>query len=246
MPPDAQQVVLAHLDAPTVHSADALARAVTPFVESLARRHHCPDPLVSFEDLVLSGMLGVFEALERYDPARNVPFLAFARRRIWGAQVAYLRTLDPLARKARSDLAHVRRLEDEAHARTGRAPAADAVAAEAGMDPRRLAYLKHASALRHRSTAARDDEDDAVDRLAGDSVTDDAAERRSLLDHLDRALDTLDPRTRKAVRLYYLGGLSFVAIGHELDVSNVSAARYVRHGIEALREVLADTPRQAA
>lgn len=248
MPPDVQEAVLAHLEAPTVRTADALARAVTPFVVSLARRVDCPDPLASEDDLVLSGMLGVFEALERYDPASGVPFLAFARRRVHGAQIAYLRTLDPLPRGARRDLARIRRLEDEGVVRHGRPPAADALAAAADVSPARLAALRHAAGLRtlRPSGPDADGRADAVDRVADDAAADEATERRSLLAVLGRALDGLDPRARTAVTLYYLDDLPLTHVGEALGLSDTAAASHVRRGLEALRRTLVDTPRHAA
>jgi RNA polymerase sigma factor for flagellar operon FliA len=56
---------------------------------------------VSLDDLVGAGMLGLVLAAERYDEVRGVPFETFARWRIHGALLDFLRGEDPLTREAR-------------------------------------------------------------------------------------------------------------------------------------------------
>lgn len=55
-------------------------------------------PHVEYADLVSSGTLGLFEALERYDPCAGRPFEAFAFPRIRGAMLDHVRKVDGLPR----------------------------------------------------------------------------------------------------------------------------------------------------
>jgi RNA polymerase sigma factor for flagellar operon FliA len=59
---------------------------------------------VSLDDLVGAGMLGLVLAADRYDGVRGVPFETFARWRIHGALLDFLRGEDPLTREARRRL----------------------------------------------------------------------------------------------------------------------------------------------
>jgi RNA polymerase sigma factor (sigma-70 family) len=56
------------------------------------------------DDMESAGWLGAIDAVDRYDPARNVPLAAFAAWRISGAIGDYLRELDPVSRDARAKL----------------------------------------------------------------------------------------------------------------------------------------------
>ena len=51
-------------------------------------------PVQEREDLVSAGTVGLIDAVDRFDPARGVPFEAFARKRVRGAIIDELRQLD--------------------------------------------------------------------------------------------------------------------------------------------------------
>jgi RNA polymerase sigma factor for flagellar operon FliA len=88
-PPDASQrekLLLAHL----------------PQVRCIARRiHDRLPPHVPLEDMVHEGVLGLMDAVKKYDPGRNVPLKYYADFRIRGAIVDSLRELDWGPRKLR-------------------------------------------------------------------------------------------------------------------------------------------------
>ena len=58
-------------------------------------------PGAAREEAVSAGLLGLVEAADRFDPSRGVPFDAFARRRVHGAVLDFLRAEDPLSRDDR-------------------------------------------------------------------------------------------------------------------------------------------------
>ena len=73
-----------------------------PLVKRLARMVAARVPSrVSIDDLVSAGMLGLVLAADRFDGVRGVPFETFARWRINGALLDFLRGEDPLTREAR-------------------------------------------------------------------------------------------------------------------------------------------------
>src|ERR1700758_723398 len=102
-----------------------------PIVRFLARRIHERLPhQVDIEDLVSSGVLGLLDALQKFDPGKKVQFRSYAQFRIRGAILDSLRTLDwsprDLRRKGRSVEEAIRNLT----ARVGRAPSEAEIAAE--------------------------------------------------------------------------------------------------------------------
>jgi RNA polymerase sigma factor FliA len=86
-----------------------------PLVKRLARMVAARVPSrVSLDDLVGAGMLGLVLAADRYDGVRGVPFETFARWRIHGALLDFLRGEDPLTREARRRLRESQRAGSDA------------------------------------------------------------------------------------------------------------------------------------
>jgi RNA polymerase sigma factor FliA len=80
---------------------EALILSHLPQVELLARRQHRRWPQIELHDLISAGTIGLIQALDRYDPSRNLKLKTFAEHRIRGALMDYLRQLDPLPRTLR-------------------------------------------------------------------------------------------------------------------------------------------------
>jgi RNA polymerase sigma factor FliA len=72
-----------------------------PQVELLARRLHRRCPQVELEDLISAGTIGLIQAVDRFDPKRNLKLKTLAEHRISGAMLDYLRRIDPLSRDVR-------------------------------------------------------------------------------------------------------------------------------------------------
>ena len=70
-------------------------------VEYLARRLHRRCPQVELDDLISVGVIGLIQAVDRFDPARNLKLKTLAEHRISGALLDYLRHVDPLPRSVR-------------------------------------------------------------------------------------------------------------------------------------------------
>jgi RNA polymerase sigma factor for flagellar operon FliA len=80
---------------------EALILSHLPQVELLARRQHRKCPQIELDDLISAGTIGLIQAVDRYDPSRNLKLKTFAEHRIRGALMDYLRQLDPLPRTLR-------------------------------------------------------------------------------------------------------------------------------------------------
>ena len=88
------------------NAADARDHLVTHYmhahVRPIAIRVHSGLPAqVELDDLMQQGYIGLVDAMHRYDPARNVRFETFSRRRIFGALQDYLREIDSVPRIVR-------------------------------------------------------------------------------------------------------------------------------------------------
>lgn len=58
-------------------------------------------PTVELDDLIQSGFLGLIDAIDKFDPKRDVSFLSYSSHRIKGSMLDYLRSMDYLSRNHR-------------------------------------------------------------------------------------------------------------------------------------------------
>src|ERR1700752_2629098 len=83
--------------------SEELVTKYLPLVRYVAERvHRRLPPGVDLESLVHAGVVGLLEALERFDPKRGVDFEIYARYRIQGEVMQCLRSLDWVSRSVRS------------------------------------------------------------------------------------------------------------------------------------------------
>ncbi len=113
---------------------NAMIRQYQPLVRKLA--HHMMAKLpasVQVDDLIQVGLIGLSEALTRYEAAQGVQFETFATQRIRGAMIDELRENDWMSRgsrKSQKDIeSAMRRLEHQ----LGRSPLESEIAAELGL-----------------------------------------------------------------------------------------------------------------
>src|SRR5512132_2784353 len=113
---------------------DALIEAHLPQVKFIAERLASKlPPSVDRDDLYGAGVLGLLDAVDKFDPARGVMFKTYAEMRVRGALLDSLRMLDwaprSMRRRAREVEAVYARLEQE----KGRPAGEEEVAAELGL-----------------------------------------------------------------------------------------------------------------
>jgi len=114
-------------------SQEQLVQAYLPLVKrTVARIKPMLPPSVEEDDLISYGLIGLLEAMERFDENRGVPFEAFALQRIKGAIIDGLRTMGWLPRSSRK----TKQLQDTIETleqRLGHAPSEQELASELQM-----------------------------------------------------------------------------------------------------------------
>src|SRR5215470_20438036 len=92
-----------------------------PLVKAIAIRVHENLPVhVDLDDLIHAGVMGLFDAVTKYDGAKNVAFHAYAKHRIKGAILDSLRQSDCASRDLRRRQKQVDAVTHELAARLGR------------------------------------------------------------------------------------------------------------------------------
>src|SRR5215469_5277541 len=105
-----------------------------PEVRYIARRIHDRLPShVQFDDLVHAGILGLIDAVDKFDPGKNVQLKSYARFRIRGAILDSLRQLDWSPRNLRRQARRIEEAHRELAAQLGHAPSEAETAERLGM-----------------------------------------------------------------------------------------------------------------
>jgi RNA polymerase sigma factor for flagellar operon FliA len=188
-------------------------------------------PLLSQEDLEHIGILGLNEAIERYDPNRGTKFETYALTRIRGAILDELRKLDWLSRTARRKFHTYRQAADELRQEKGAEATAEEIRQRLGL-PFEVyrSYLQAVEAAQASfsfydsppPTAEQEEESgDPLEEIPDPHATDPAEQlsRQQLLASITAYLERLPERKRLVIILYYYEGLTFREIGELLNLT---------------------------
>lgn len=130
-----------------LESRDFIIKSYTPLVESTARRIYAKRPWIfDFEDLKQAGMIGLVNAVERYDPERGILFGTYAPMRIVGSIYDEINSMDwtprAMRQKIRKTILAIQKIEG---AGSG-TPSQERVAEEAGISKEDVNIaMQHAS-----------------------------------------------------------------------------------------------------
>jgi RNA polymerase sigma factor FliA len=195
-----------------------------PLVKAIAVRVHENLPVhVDLDDLVHAGVLGLFDAVEKYDSTKNVAFHAYAKHRIKGAILDSLRQLDWASRDQRKRQKQVDAVTRDLAGKLGRIPTESEVAGEMGLSLERwrrmLLELRTVGLVS--ATPAPDGERDRVQEFAAtpDFQPDRICAQNQLRNTLARAIGSLPERYQKVVFLYYTNDMTMKEIGDLMGVN---------------------------
>ena len=202
---------------------DVLIRHYLPVVRFIAERmiERLPGN-VQMEDLVSVGIFGLMEALDRYDPGRGVKFESYCSRRIQGAMLDELRSIDWIPRITRQKVNRLESVFGRLERELGRTPTDEEVAQAMGVSVRELEklYVDYNAATLYSMQKSSVQEENEVgieavqDRASLDPF--DEACRRDLLDYINK---NLTQRERCIWVLYYQDELTMKEIGGVLGLS---------------------------
>lgn len=204
-------------------------REHTPLVRKIAGRIGAKAPAnVGMDELMQAGMIGLNEAMSRFENNQGASFDTYASRRIEGAMLDTLRAADALTREARQRQREIRAAVHGLQHRLLRAPRAQEVAEELGWT---LAEL-HDRMVEAGAAAMRHDDQDVL-HAAPDSHSADPAmtvidehadplhalERRRRHVALGEAVEALDERERAVMEMIYEHGLDQGDVASTLGLS---------------------------
>lgn len=182
-------------------------------------------PHISIEDLVSAGVLGLMDALDKYDPKKKVQFKTYAEFRIRGAMLDELRSLDWVPRSIRQKSTQLEKTLARLEKDKGGAVEDEEVASEMGLSLEAyydlLNEIKGVSLLDleeiHQKLSDLSEEDPLG--FFEDEPDHDPLEKlrvEELKGILARAIETLSPKEQQVLSLYYYEELTLKEIGEVL------------------------------
>jgi RNA polymerase sigma factor for flagellar operon FliA len=221
----------------------ALIKQYQPLVRRLAHYMMAKLPAsVEVDDLIQVGLIGLADALSRYEAAQGVQFETFATQRIRGAMLDELRGNDWMSRgsrKSQKDIeTSMRRLEH----RLGRTPVESEIAQEMGLslaEYQSLLSKVRGTQLVYLEDMARTNEDDDsfLDRHVADSDSDPMNMLRDqrLRQSLVTAIKSLPEREQHIMSMYYEQDMNLKEIAAVLDVTESRVCQLHSQSIARLR-----------
>jgi RNA polymerase sigma factor FliA len=222
----------------TKHPADAYQRVQTdadrerilmeqlPQVRYIARRIHDRLPRhVAFEDLVHAGVVGLIDALNKFDLTKHVQFSSYAKFRIRGAILDNLRELDWSPRELRRKGRLVESTYAQLSGKHGRAPDENEIAQEMGIQLKELqSLLAELDGLELGSLRVESPRDGKEEDLT-DYIPSKPEETpffqclRSETKHLiEKAISELPDKEQRVLALYYYDELTMKEVGVALGI----------------------------
>jgi RNA polymerase sigma factor for flagellar operon FliA len=222
-----------------------------PIVRFIARRIHERLPQhVPIEDLYSAGVVGLLDALSKFDPSKQVQFRSYAQFRIRGAVLDSLRTLDWSPRELRRKGRAVEQAIQTLTARVGRTPTDIEIAEQLHLDlPAYQQLLGELKGLEIGTLHSERSEDSGEEELVylPNRPEDDPLFRylnAELRERLSTAIGDLPERERLVMTLYYYEETTMKEIGMILGVVESRISQIHASAVLHLRARLADFARR--
>jgi len=185
-------------------------------------------PSVDKEDLIEAGIVGLIDAVDKYDPARNCKFSTYARFRIKGAIFDELRSLDIIPKSMRQKSKQIEETYAKLENKLGRSPTDKEMADELGITEEK--YNKLLYGLRSafviniddfKSLKINDDEQDGLESLlvSDQPLPDENVTLKESFDILAEEIEKLPERSKLVITLYYYEDMTITEIAKILNLA---------------------------
>jgi RNA polymerase sigma factor for flagellar operon FliA len=224
-----------------------------PMVRFVAEKvHRRLPPGVDLESLVHSGVVGLLEALDRFDPERGVEFEIYARYRIQGEVMECLRSLDWVSRSLRSWGRKIEAAKTKLAGKLAREPTSEEVAKKLEISLESYYRLDQQVSdatllsLEDSSIVSEADWERTQEKCTHNAFLDPLSfvEGKDLVEKLAAAVAALPERERMVVTLYHYEELTLREIGDILDLSEGRVCQIFAQAVGRLRSALGIMPRK--
>jgi len=200
---------------------------------------------VEYEDLISYGMLGLMDALGKFDDTKGMKFSSYASIRIKGAMIDELRRNSPISKGAMDKLNRYNEAIERLQKRLYREPTNHEIASELNITINDVADIEnninYISIVSLEDLIFSDDDDMPLSGAIKDDKSpspEKALEEKEQVEYLALGLDNLKEKDKLVLTLYYYEGLTLKEIGIILSVSESRVCQLHSRAIINLRKAL--------
>ncbi|MDA8138543.1 MAG: FliA/WhiG family RNA polymerase sigma factor [Desulfobacteraceae bacterium] len=217
-----------------------------PYVNRIVNRiaTHLP-PTVDVDDLVNVGIIGLIQAIERYDPARDNKFMTYAVFRIKGAVLSELRSRDFLGRTTRKKIRNLEKAYLKLEQQLGRDVKDEEVAREMEIDLDQFYQVKRMSSISFISfeeigVTSQEEKETLMDFLSNEGGEDalSLTAIKEIKATLAKHIENLPEKERLVVSMYYSDEMTMKEIGLALDITESRVSQIHSQAVLRLRNKL--------
>ena len=224
---------------------DQLINEYLPYVKRIVQRIavHLP-ATVDVEDLMNVGVIGLIQAVDRYDPGRDNKFMTYAVFRIKGAVLSELRSRDYLSRSNRRKIRELENTYLKLEQKLGRQVEDEEVVVELGVDLEQIYRTKQISSISFISFeelgySSREEKEKLLNYLVNnddDALT--VTRLKEIKQAVANAIERLPEKERLVISLYYLEELTMKEAGKVLNITESRVSQIHSQAIRRLRAKL--------
>jgi RNA polymerase sigma factor for flagellar operon FliA len=231
----------------TPQQRDKLIMEYAPLIKFIAQKIAIRLPSnIELDDLISSGVIGLMDAIEKYDPSRDNKFKTYAEFRIRGAILDELRSQDWVPRSVRDKAKLLDRTVIELEAEFGRTPADEEVAERLDISMEEFYDLvnqvKPVSVLSidEQQTFSNVDKKSILNLLDGCKLNNPYSQlnMKTIKKTIMLSIEDLPERQRLVLSLYYYEDLNLKEIGKVLRVTESRVSQLHAQAVQRLRAKL--------
>jgi RNA polymerase sigma factor for flagellar operon FliA len=210
---------------------DSLAVEYLPAVKKLAYRMKSRLPLsVDFDDLVAVATEELIKVSRRYDPKQNYNFWGYARKRVEGAMLDYLRSLDIVSRGNRKIIKDIEKEVENYYQKNQIEPTDEYLAEVLNLPLEKIQKARIAGDIYN--VMPIEEQLEVFDNINK------KIEEEELIEIIKKELSKMDKREQMVIQLYYFEELSLKEISEILDISESRISQIHKSVVRRIRENL--------
>ena len=218
-----------------------------PYVKRIVYRIaiNLPSNIIEIDDLVNAGVIGLIQAVDRYDPERKNKFITYAVYRIKGAVLSELRSRDFLSRDNRKKIRELEMTYLKLEQQLGREVNDIEVAADMGLSIERFYKIKQNAGISFISFEdfgifSNKEKEKLVNSFTQESDADafSMIRLKEIKDAISSILEVVPVKEKLVISLYYQDELTMKEIGKVLDITESRVSQIHAKAIIHLRERL--------
>ena len=230
---------------PMIHKEKIVEKYI-PLVKYLASRIMIgKTKYIEYEDLVGYGIVGLLDAINRYDSSKGMKFSSYATLRIKGSMIDEIRRNRPISKGAMDKLAKYNESVEKLQNKLMREPSLKEIAKDLNISEDEVSQIEnninYMSVISLESVIYSDDDDVTIMETLEDkdSISPEVSlEDKEKLEILSKAIDMLKDKDKLILNLYYYERLTLKEIGQVLEVSESRICQLHSRAIRNLRECM--------